>query len=281
MTSRKPDGPRVAPAASGLAWVMQSLELLRLQTSRLLFIAVLMQIVLGLVQVPLLGILVVLSIPGLSAGILEAFHVTGKGGRPPLHLLFLPLVQGIQRWRLYGLGMLVFAVGIASVSVFLGDTLAMVDEAALLRLQQGDLGVLNEIDPFFITRLFMAFGLSVAISGTITFFSIPLIWFRRRTLWPAVGEGIRALIVNWRPMLVLGGVLVVASLPITVLSGLLLQSAAAGGLAATISTALVMLLLLLFQLLLFGTQYCAFREIFGIATPQTPPPEQKDGQLVA
>lgn len=281
MVEDKRRRPRAAPAASGLAWVMQSLELLRLQASRLLFIAVLMQIVLGLVQVPLLGILVVLSIPGLTAGILEAFHVTGKGGRPPLHLLFLPLIHGKQRWRLYGLGMLVFAIGILCVSMLLGDTLAAVDEAALLRLQQGDLEALNEIDPLFIARLFMAFGFSVAISGTMTFFSIPLVWFRQRRMWPAIGEGIRGLVVNWKSMLVLGGVLAVASLPVAVLSGMLLQLASVGGLTATISTALIMLLLLMFQLLLFGTQYCAFREIFGTGTPPQAEPEQDGDQLVA
>jgi hypothetical protein len=57
------------PAARGAAWFMLSLELLRRQASRLLFIAILMQLVLGLVQVPVLGILVVLSVPGLPAGV--------------------------------------------------------------------------------------------------------------------------------------------------------------------------------------------------------------------
>ena len=100
------------PAARGAAWFMLSLELLRRQASRLLFIAILMQLVLGLVQVPLLGILVVLSVPGLTAGILQAFHVTARGGAPAMRLLFLPLATGNRRGRLFALGALVFAVGI-------------------------------------------------------------------------------------------------------------------------------------------------------------------------
>ena len=99
MEERKRRKKSAVPASSGFAWVVQSLELLRAQASRLLFIALLMQIILGLVQVPLLGILIVLSIPGLSAGILEAFHVTARGGRPPMHLLFLPLASGDRRGR--------------------------------------------------------------------------------------------------------------------------------------------------------------------------------------
>ena len=58
---------RVLPAAAGRDWLLQSLVLLRAQGARLLLIAVLMQLVLSLVQVPLLGILVVLSVPALSA----------------------------------------------------------------------------------------------------------------------------------------------------------------------------------------------------------------------
>src|SRR5210317_933501 len=132
------------PASSGFAWVVQSLELLRAQASRLLFIALLMQIILGLVQVPLLGILVVLSIPGLSAGILEAFHVAGKGARPGMHLLFLPLASGNRRGRLFALGALIFAIGIMCISLFIGNTMSGVDEAQLMRLQQGDMEVLYE-----------------------------------------------------------------------------------------------------------------------------------------
>lgn len=271
------------PASSGFAWVVQSLELLRAQASRLLFIALLMQIILGLVQVPLLGLLIVLSIPGLSAGILEAFHQAGKGVRPPMHLLFLPLAAGDRRGRLFGLGALIFAIGILCISLLIGNTMSGIDEAQLLRLQQGDMEVLYEIDPLFITRLLTAFLLSVAIGGTVTFFAIPLIWFRNGRLWSSIGEGMRALVANWKSMLVLGGVLAVVFLPVSMLTGLLLQVSSAGGAVSYITTLLMMILLLLFQLLLFGTQYCAFRQIFPFedrAREEGPPPGD-DSQLVA
>lgn len=271
------------PASSGFAWVVQSLELLRAQASRLLFIALLMQIILGLVQVPLLGILIVLSIPGLSAGILEAFHVTGKGARPALYLLFLPLASGDRRGRLFALGALIFVIGVLCISLMIGNSMSGIDEAQLLRLQQGDMEVLYEIDPLFITRLMTAFLLSVAIGGTITFFAIPLIWFRNGKLWASIGEGMRALIANWKSMLVLGGVLAVVFVPVSMLTGLLLQVSSAGGVVSYIMTLLMMILLLMFQLLLFGTQYCAFRQIFPFREPQQEedPPPGDDSQLVA
>jgi hypothetical protein len=285
-TGHKPHQHPVA-AMRGVAWVAESFALLRRQTSRLLFIAILMQLVLGLVQVPLLGILVVLSIPGLTAGILEAFHVTAAGGAPALRLLFVPLATGDRRGRLFGMGALVFAIGIVCVSVLLGGTLANVDEAMLLRLQEGDMAVLAEIDPQFMMRLMAAFLFSVALSGTLTFFSIPLVWFANRRVWPAIGAGLSALLRQWKPLLVLGAALAVVFLPFGLLLTLLMQLATAGGAVAFIATGLIMLLLLLFQLLLFGTQYCAFREIFGIADRRPEPiaPDDDtpgdDGQLVA
>jgi hypothetical protein len=144
------------------------------------------------------------------------------------------------------------------------------------------MAALEEIDPSFVTRLFAAFAISVAISGTLTFFSIPLVWFGNRRLGTALGEGLKALLTNWKPMLVLGLALMVVFLPVSLLTALLMQVALMEGFAGTIGMGLVMMLLLLFQLLLFGTQYCAFAEIFRLeAGPQNAEPPSPDDQLVA
>ena len=82
------------PASRGLGWLLQSLVLIRAQAGRLLLIALLMQLILGLTQLPLVGLLIVLCVPGLSAGVLESFHVTAQGRRPDLRTLFQPLASG-------------------------------------------------------------------------------------------------------------------------------------------------------------------------------------------
>ena len=56
------------PFSQGIAWLVQSFSLMRLQAGRLLLIAVFMQMILGLTQVPLIGFLVIISVPGLSGG---------------------------------------------------------------------------------------------------------------------------------------------------------------------------------------------------------------------
>lgn len=156
-----------------------------------------------------------------------------------------------------------------------------VDEALLLRLQEGDMAALEELDPGFMTRMFAAFLFSVAISGTMTFFSIPLVWFRDRKLGAALGTGMRALVAAWKPMLLLGLGLFAVFLPFGLLMMLFMQLTLFGGLVGMLGLGLVMMLLLLFQLLLFGTQYCSFRDIFGLELRPAEGPPENDGQLVA
>jgi hypothetical protein len=280
MADRAPVTYAVVRPAAGMAWLFQALRLLRDQAGRLLLIALLMQLILGLVQVPLLGLLVILCVPGLSAGILEAFHRARRGEAPALGLLFLPLTSSRHLGRFIAMGAIVILISVVCVSFVMGST-TQIDEALLARLQQGDMAALEEIDPSFITRLFAAFAISVAISGTLTFFAIPLVWFRGRKLSASLGEGLRALLANWKPMLVLGLALVVVFLPFSMLTALLMQFALMEGIPGMLGMGLVMVLLLLFQLLLFGTQYCAFSDIFGVGSEPPQPAPSDDDQLVA
>ena len=274
--------PRRVPAANGFAWLAHSLSLVRRQAGRLLLLALLMQLVLGLTQLPLVGLLIILSVPALNAGLLEALHVTAQGGRPELRLLFRPLASGAHVGRLFAMGALVFAVGVLSISVMLAGSEELLDPALLERIERGDLDAMTSINQESLARMALAFLVGISISGTLSYFAIPLIWFHDRKLGAALGTGLRALLVNWQPFLALGVGLLLLFLPIALVSGALFSLAAGGGLLTTIVLGLIMILLLLFQLMLFGTQYCAFREIFGIPAEAAPPPDAgDDGQLVA
>jgi hypothetical protein len=278
-----PAKPIIVPASRGIAWIMQSWSLLRMQAGRLLIIAFLMQMLLGLTQVPLLGILVVISVPGLSAGILEAFHVTGRGGQPALSVLFMPLSSTQHRGRFFALGALVFAVGVLCISVLLPGGEQMPDQELMSRLQQGDVDAVAMLDPDYLGRMVMAFLAGVAISGTISYFTIPLVWFHDRKMIPALLEGLRAMVANWKAFLVLGFGMVVISVPIALLVGFLFNMAGGGGIGSIMVMGFVMMLLLLFQLMLFGTQYCSAREIFGETDTGRPEPDLPgdEGQFVA
>jgi hypothetical protein len=254
--------------------------LLRRQTARLLLLALLMQLILGLTQLPLIGLLIVLSVPGLTAGLLEAFHVTSRGGRPALGLLFTPLTSGRHAGRLFAMGALVFVIGVLCISLMLSGSEQLMDPALLERIEQGDIEAMTSLNQESLGRMVLAFMLGVGISGTLSYFTVPLIWFRDRKLGAALGTGLRALVVNWQPFLVLGLGLFLLFVPLAVMSGVLFTFVGAGGLISTLVMGGVMLLLLLFQMMLFGTQFCAFQDIFGL--PDEPEaPAGDDGQLVA
>ena len=270
---------RRVPAARGMAWLMQSLSLLRLQTARLLLIALLMQLVLGLTQLPLIGLLVILCVPALSAGLLESFHVTAAGGQPELRTLFKPLASRPHSGRLLAMGALVFAVGIVCMSLLLSGNEELMDPALLERVEQGDLDVVASLNQEALGLMVLAFLLGISISGTISYFAVPLIWFRQSGIGAALGTGLRALVINWRPFLVLSAGLLVVLLPVVVVGGVLFSFFASGALMTTIVMGLIMVLVLLFQLMLFGTQYCAFRDVFDLE--QAAPSAGDEGQLLA
>ena len=271
---------RRVPAANGMAWLMQSLSLLRLQAGRLLLAALLMQLVLGLTQLPLIGLLIVLCVPGLNAGLLECFHVTAQGRPPPPQLLFRPLASSAHNGRLLALGALVFAVGMVSMTLLLSGSEELLDPALLERLEQGDLEAVAALNQESLGRMMLALLIGIAVSGTLSYFAIPLIWFRHYRLGTALLTGLRALVVNWQAFLVLGLGLVLVLVPVALASGFLFAFLGPPGLATAVAMGIVMALLLLFQLMLFGTQYCAFRDIFGLAAAAAPPDDDA-GQLVA
>lgn len=272
--------PRRVPASHGLAWLAQSLSLLRLQVGRLLLIALLMQMVLGLTQLPLIGLLVALAVPGLSAGLLQSFHVTAAGGRPELRTLLTPLSTRVLNVRLLALGGLVFLVGVVSMSLLLSGNEELLDPLLLEQVEEGNLDAIASLNQEALAQMALAFLLGVSISGTLSYFAIPLIWFRQAGLGSALWVGLRALLVNWKAFLLLGLGLLLLFLPVGFVAGLLFGIVTAGGLMAALAMGLIMVLLLAFQLMLFGTQYCAFRDIFGVE-PREAEPRHSGGQLVA
>jgi hypothetical protein len=80
--------------------------------------------------------------------------------------------------------------------------------------------------------------------------------------------------------LLLGLGLLLLLLPVAIVSALLFGLAGSAGGLSVLVMGLILILLMLFQLMLFGTQYCAFRDIFGMVDEPAPAPGD-DGQLLA
>ena len=269
------------PAARGLAWISGSWQLVKRQPLRLLLISLFFQFFLSLSQADALGLLVILCLPVLSAGMLHAFLVVEQGQKPILAVLFMPFTVRGSVSRLLLLGALVMVLGILVVSMVLAGQILDVDPEILNQIEQGNLDALQLIDPQILENTIIAMAIAAAISGSITYFSVPLIWFKKQAVGVSVVVGLKAMALNWRPLLLIGLVLGLLAVPIVLLFGSFYVSALSGGTASTVLTFLLLLLGPLFQLLLFGTQYLAFRDIFGLDDAIADGGKGSEDQLVA
>ncbi|MBT8075192.1 MAG: hypothetical protein KJN61_01875, partial [Gammaproteobacteria bacterium] len=250
------------PASRGLAWISGAWELIRKQPLRLLLIGLFFQLILGFAQSSALWLLVVLCMPVLSAGMLHAFFVVDRVGKPALGVLFLPFTSGESVGRLVLLGATVLVIGFLILAAIMAGQVVGIDPEIISRIEQGDPEALQLIDPQIMENTVLGIAVGAAVSGCITYFSVPLIWFRKQSMGRSVITGLRALGRNWKPLLMLGVFLAIVSVPIVLLFGSLLLSTLTEG-GGSYGLAFLMLVLgPLFQLLLFGTQYLAFRDVF-------------------
>lgn len=273
---------RVVPASRGLAWLITAAGLVRRQVWRLLAVAVIVQMIMSLTRVPVLGLIVALAIPILTAGMLQCFHQVRLGLPLSPIVLFSPLRATRLATRLFLLGGLIGLIAVVLISMMLSGIEEMSDPALLSRIEQGDLEAVFELDPAVIQRAFLAIIVAVAVSGTLGYFAVPLLWFRHLPVATAIATGLRALVRNWLAFLVLGLVLAALSIPLFLVLGLLVGISAVSGGPGILQYAFFLLAVLIIQLLMFGTQYCAYAEIFSLGGGPAPDEQAPPGgQLVA
>jgi hypothetical protein len=269
------------PAARGLHWLKGGLTLLRARPARLLLLGLVFQLWLGLSQVPVLGLLVLLSVPAMTAGLLQAFDAIVRGHSPPLATLFISLRSPALMSRLILLGVIMLAGGMLAVSLVFSGAIAEIDPQLIQQIEQGNVEALQAIDPAVLQQLLLALVAGMAVTGTLSYFAVPLIWFGGRKLGAALLEGLRALLQCWQPLLVLGLALAAMAIPVGVLIGLLYGMAIQSTGLGPVFMALTLLLVLAFQLLLFATQYIVFRDVFKPTGEDAEQGSEPRDQLVA
>ena len=281
MSDRGPLSIQKLPAARGLAWLSGSWQLVKRQPLRLLLISLFLQFFLSFTQVEAIGLLVVLCLPILSAGMLHAFFLVEQNEKPMLAVLFMPLIARKSVSSLLLLGGIVIVLGLLIVSLTLAGQMIDLDPEILSRIEQGDLDAIQLIDPQVLENAVLAMAVGAAISGCITYFSVPLIWFRQLGVWSALVTGLKAMGRNWKPLLIIGLLLGLLAVPMVLLFGSFYLSALSEGASSSFLAFLLLLLGPLFQLLLFGTQYLAFRDIFGLDETTAGHSKKTADQLVA
>lgn len=264
------------PASRGLAWLVGSLALFRSQPSRLLLMGLILQFLTGFSQAGPLGFVFVLAIPALTAGLLQAMDGVSRGSRPPLMTMFVAFSAPPRLLRLFLLSLVMLAVGMLAAGGLLSGSLAGLDPALLARLERGDMSALNSADPELLRQIMLSVLAGLLASGLVAYFSIPLVWFRGRSVGPAILAGLAGIFKNALPLAVLAACMALLAMPVYFLVSLLMRS---GG-ESTVLTLLVLLILVAYQLVLFGAQYLSFREVFGTGQAEIDT-GSGDDQLVA
>ena len=280
MSDKPPQLIQKLPAARGLAWVAGSWGLFKRQPLRLLLISLFFQFFLSFSQAGALGLVVILCLPVLSAGLLHAFLLVEQGEKPLLAVMFMPFAAKDRVGSLMLLGAVSLVVMFSVPTFALAREVLDIDPEIIFRIRQGDLDALQLIDPQVLESIVLAMVLGAAISGSISYFAVPLIWFRQYKMGSALIMGLKALGRNWKPLLVIGLFLGLLAVPIALLFSYVYLSALNAGTVPTVLGFLLLLLGPLFQLMVFGSQYLAFRDIFGL-DQETDPVKKSNDQLVA
>lgn len=258
----------------------QAFSILREQPLRLLSVGLVFQLLAGLTQAGFIGILVVLALPALTAGVLQAVHESSVGGRPSLLSLFAAFRRPERLPALLVLGAITFGLGVLAVAVLLAGSLSGLDPALVARLEAGDAAAVAELDPGLLQRSLLGLLVGMLLGAALSYFAIPLIWFAGLPVGAAILVGLREMIRQWRALLALGLVLGLVGFPVAMGVGVILSAQMLGQGPSPLSSLLLLFMVVLYQLLLLSSQYVSFADCFSSA-PDEPGEEDKPDQLVA
>ena len=76
------------PFSAGFAWLASAVSLIRSNAPRLLLLGLLLQLLGGASQIGILGLLFLLAVPSLTAGMLQGMHQAAQGQKPSAMVLF-------------------------------------------------------------------------------------------------------------------------------------------------------------------------------------------------
>lgn len=276
--------PPPLPAARGVGWVIGGATLLWRQPLRLLLLGLLLQLIAGVSQIGILGMVFVLLVPAFSAGILQALQMAHAGQKPTALTLFVAFGEPRRLGPLVLLGALMLACALVAAGWSLAGILPQLDAELLGRLEAGDAEALLELDPAILQRTLLGLAAGLLLAAAISYFAVPLVWFAGAPAGQAIGAGLAAMLREWRALLVLGALLGLLSLPVAMLTAMSLTLVAVGGQAPLWVSLGTLLVVVVFQMLLFATQYLAFRDLFTGGPdhePASSPQQAGEDQLVA
>ena len=263
-----PAGPTPPRSFStGFAWLTAAANLMKAQFARLLLVGLLLQVLGGLAQVGILSLLFILAVPALTAGMLQAMHLTASGQQPAPFVLFAAFRDSGRLLSLVLLGAITIAATLLVLSLLVAGALTGLDPDLVARIQAGDQSAVLELDPALVQKVLLGMVAGLLTGACLGFFAVPLIWFEGRPLGDALWTGLRSLLRQWRALTAMGLGLAAIGLPVGLLAGMILAAQASGAAPSLLLTVLLMGVVVVYQVLAFAAQYVAYRDAFHGAAP--------------
>lgn len=268
--------------ARGLRWLPAAAELLFSAFGTLSGVAALWLVVSMIAIIPFVGQLVIMLItPLLTAGAIAAFAQTANGRPPSPGTLFSAFGDPALRRRLllvgaFGVGGSLLAVTV--VASWLGN---QVTPEQLSAAQQSPQAMAEMLETVTFGPLLVVAAAIVTVVLAAMYFAIPLLNYRDIAVSTALMASLRAVVANWAAFLGFGLITIAVLGALGLIFGLLALTLglALGPAGPIIVQVMFLFLAMLVQILMAGTQWVAFADVFG--RPPGGRDDSRDDQLLA
>ncbi len=257
----------------GLRWLPAGAEILFRSPAPLAGVAALWLMVSLIAVVPVIGqgLLAVLT-PLLTAGVLKAYADIAAGHRPLPTTLFAAWQDPQRRAALLLVGLWGICGSLIAVSILAVWLGAQLEPEQLETAMASPEALATALSETSIGGGLILAALAMTTVMATMYFAIPLVMFARTPVIPSLITSIRAVLANFTAFLGLGlaVVLFILALGLVMLLLASVLSIALGNVGVMLTQVLFLLMTMFIQMVMAGTQYVAFRQIFEL-------PGERDG----
>lgn len=268
--------------AAGLRWLPAAAELTFSAFGPLAGLAALWLVVSMIAVIPVVGQLAMMLItPLLTAGAIAAFAQVASGRRPAPTMLFAAWGRPDLRKRLFALGAFGVLGSLLALLVLSSWLSSQVTVEQIQAAQQTPEAMAQMLEQISLGPMPLVAAGIMAVVMAAMYFAIPLVMFHDIGTAAALATSLRAVLANWSGFLAFGLVLIAMVVALGFVFGIVMMTLglAMGGAGQMIAQVLFMLTAMLVQVLMAGSQWVAFRAVFG--SPGGDDGQDAENQLLA
>jgi uncharacterized membrane protein len=203
--------------------------------------------------------------PLLTAGAIAAFAQVTAGKRPRPFVLFAGWQRPALRRQLLGIGLFGIFGSLLALLVVSGWLGSQVTPEQIQAAQQSPQDMMALFGQLSLSPLLLVAALILAAVMSAMYFAIPLVMFRDVSVANALQTSLKAVIANWAAFLGFGLVAIglVVALGFLLSLVMFILALAMGAAAQPAGEVLFLLIAMIVQMLMAGTQWVAYADIFG------------------